>query len=388
MKNVTKNTRFLHIIIRIEYSLILFLLLVYAVRTFYTRNPDQDAADRNTTEKSASSLNKKNREKTQNKNKPDKTIKEKIISVVTSAFSPPEKKEKPLHAGKSAAKKSDGITYIENASVRSDFRDLGLRSIDEGDREQAFIYLLKVTGIKENSSVAVKLKKKIFADHTDERLRALLKGEMYQASDDEDNASDSENLQDRVFQTPAEKEKQSRDFQNKGIRFYENERYPEALSQFKAASEISPRNSRNFFLQGKALYAMEKYAESADMYYQAQLLDPGNADYHFSRGLSFYKLSLWKKAADSFKSAAEINPDYAEAYYNLGASLEAMGDYRSAAQSYEKAYKMHNQITYSASKAIEMYKKAGLPDEAHRVEITLPEPVNSSENQSASEERN
>jgi tetratricopeptide (TPR) repeat protein len=96
----------------------------------------------------------------------------------------------------------------------------------------------------------------------------------------------------------------------------------EALAAYDKAIELSPTNSELYSAKGIILSNLGKQAESQEMFKKAAELDPqGAAKNFFNLGITQYNAGDMEKAADAFKQSIAADPNYAESYYHLGICL-------------------------------------------------------------------
>jgi tetratricopeptide (TPR) repeat protein len=162
----------------------------------------------------------------------------------------------------------------------------------------------------------------------------------------------------------AEKRKQSSEevkaFFEAGLQLVQQQKYPEAIEEFKKALEkdpeqasvignmadcylkmdkkqealdlyqkaiaISPNEAALYTNLGVVLNKMGKNAESQEAFKKAAALNPGaSAQNLFNIGIVMYNNYQYAEAAEQFKQTIAADANYAEAYYRLGSCLLNMG---------------------------------------------------------------
>lgn len=106
---------------------------------------------------------------------------------------------------------------------------------------------------------------------------------------------------------------------NQGNAKYENEKYEEALTDYKDALLDDPLNEIALFNEGDALYKLKKYDQAVEAFQK----NVGSKDLSLSAkafyniGNSYFKQDKLKESIDFYIKALELNPNDKDAKYNL-----------------------------------------------------------------------
>jgi superkiller protein 3 len=111
----------------------------------------------------------------------------------------------------------------------------------------------------------------------------------------------------------------------------------EAISFYRAALAVRPRNTAVYNNVGLALKDQGKLDEAIACHRRAIELDPKFAFAHNNLGLALQAQGKLDEAIAAFQKAIEIDPKYGDAHNNLGVVLQAQGKLPEATVAYEKA---------------------------------------------------
>ncbi len=160
------------------------------------------------------------------------------------------------------------------------------------------------------------------------------------------------------------------DYLKKGLEYFRQNKYPEAIAEFKKALLKEEKEIIYLYL-GSAYRELKSLEEARDAfekalginpnsleanlglagvwqslgekrkaleYYQRALrLDPSSFQIYTNIGFVYLELSQFKEARDFFKKAVELQPASAEAHYGLGYTYVFLEDYKNARLHLEKA---------------------------------------------------
>jgi tetratricopeptide (TPR) repeat protein len=121
---------------------------------------------------------------------------------------------------------------------------------------------------------------------------------------------------------------------NNGTKYYEQEDYEKAVSEFSKAIALSPNHTNAYFNRGLACSDRGDYAEAIADYTQAIRIDPNNAGAYNNRGNAYNGKKDYDRAIADYTQALRINPNYAKAYGNRGNAHYNMANYDKAITDY------------------------------------------------------
>jgi predicted O-linked N-acetylglucosamine transferase (SPINDLY family) len=94
-------------------------------------------------------------------------------------------------------------------------------------------------------------------------------------------------------------------------------KHPEAVSVFREAVELGPRDVETLVGCGLCLEAYGMPGEAVDVLRRAVAVDPKNANGFCELGTALYSLRRWADASEAFRSALRIDPEHKIARSNL-----------------------------------------------------------------------
>jgi tetratricopeptide (TPR) repeat protein len=118
----------------------------------------------------------------------------------------------------------------------------------------------------------------------------------------------------------------SADFRSRGLKYYRDEDYHKAISDFTEALRLDPKSGETYSLRGDAYYDMKKYDKAIEDYTQAIDLDCKSADVFNSRSVAYYDKKEYDKAIKDYTQAIEIDTNCPQAYNNFAWILATCPD--------------------------------------------------------------
>lgn len=94
---------------------------------------------------------------------------------------------------------------------------------------------------------------------------------------------------------------------------------------------------------GIALDGQQKFGEAIEQYRKALSIQPNMPDLHFNLGIALANVGRLEEASDSYRKAIQLQPRFFEAYGNLGTILQRQGLLEEATACYRKGLSINPQ---------------------------------------------
>jgi len=227
-------------------------------------------------------------------------------------------------------------------------------------------------------------------EKTDEYIKVDIDGIPTTYYLDEILRIDSDEQIELFLTTPAN------DHLNKGLRYFKENKYEQAMSEFKKAIEIDPDfyqayhnlgltyASMNQFQDakysfekaiqinpnvaetykslGKVCVALKNYEESLDYYIKYTELNPNDASAYFDIGMVCNYLGNAEKMMHYFEEAVRVNPNFAEAFSGIGSTYLHLKQYDKAKKNLQKAKELfEKQGNYKAASEVNKSLERNFP---------------------------
>lgn len=115
------------------------------------------------------------------------------------------------------------------------------------------------------------------------------------------------------------------DWVEKGVDFFGQGKYDEAIKAFDKAIEINPQLAYAWSNKGLALSHGGKFNESIQAYDRAIEIDPKLADAWVNKGVALGLQGNHDGALQAFNNAIELNPQHANAWFGKAFTLQSLG---------------------------------------------------------------
>lgn len=135
-------------------------------------------------------------------------------------------------------------------------------------------------------------------------------------------------------------EEYSEDYYNQGIMEYEEEKYEQAIENFKKAIEIDDSVFDYHYNLGLAYIRIEKYDLAIESFKKGLAINSKDADIYLNLGLAFYNTGEFGKAVAAYKKAISNNSNDPDSYSNAGIAYCALKNYKEAIFYFKQAVKM------------------------------------------------
>lgn len=107
-------------------------------------------------------------------------------------------------------------------------------------------------------------------------------------------------------------------YANRGLDFYKEGKFEEAIEQFNKAIEINPEISGLYRGLGGAYLELGDYGKAIENFEKALSMNPNNPNTYNGLGEVYYQIGDYDKAIEYFKEAINIDSNYDKAYIGLG----------------------------------------------------------------------
>lgn len=135
-----------------------------------------------------------------------------------------------------------------------------------------------------------------------------------------------------------------------GFALERNDQPAEALSYFKKALELQPRDidlSSIYCHVGVCLKDLERYEEAIESLHKAKDYNDAQKEIYNVLGFCYFKLKEHHKAIEAFERAIEIDPGSGIDYANIGSNLRELGFYSEAIKLYRMALELDPTIEFA-----------------------------------------
>ncbi|MEM7443972.1 MAG: tetratricopeptide repeat protein [Pseudomonadota bacterium] len=124
---------------------------------------------------------------------------------------------------------------------------------------------------------------------------------------------------------------------NRGVAYFELERYQDALGDFDRLVELTPTLASSYVSRGRAYSRLEERRRAIEDFDQAIALDPYDASAYFNRGHTLSRLEEYEVAIADLDRAIELIPNFSDAYLERGLARHDLGMYYGAIEDYDQA---------------------------------------------------
>jgi protein O-mannosyl-transferase len=164
-------------------------------------------------------------------------------------------------------------------------------------------------------------------------------------------------------------------YNNLGHALVSEQRYEEAIIQYRQAIKMNPYYSKAHNNLGHSLSELKRYDEAIEHYQQAINIEAKYAEAYNNLANALGKKGKLKESVAYYNEAIRFKSDYAEAHFNLGVTLAQQGRIEKAISQYRNALKInpdfilaHNNLASMLGQrgkfleAIEHYRQAIMLD--------------------------
>ena len=130
----------------------------------------------------------------------------------------------------------------------------------------------------------------------------------------------------------------------RGAEFYQQEKYPDAEEEYRAAVLLDPQNAALHVALWVALNQLNKSDEALAEAREALRLDPESDLAHFSLGTTLLHQGNDDGAIKEFRAALKLDPDSVGAHTNLGIALGDKGDWKGEIAECQEALRVNPNV--------------------------------------------
>jgi tetratricopeptide (TPR) repeat protein len=115
-----------------------------------------------------------------------------------------------------------------------------------------------------------------------------------------------------------------------GLKYYDLERWQEAICTFKEVLQIKPDCEVTYFSLGMTYSRLKIWEKALASFIKAIELKPDYVEAYLGLGMTYDMLGWDQEAVETLIMAVQIKPDYAQAHYALALSYLKQGDNKAA----------------------------------------------------------
>ncbi|MCU0540803.1 MAG: DUF3160 domain-containing protein [Oscillatoriaceae cyanobacterium Prado104] len=131
------------------------------------------------------------------------------------------------------------------------------------------------------------------------------------------------------------------DFPQRGVDYFNQNDYQQALEQFDRALQINPNLAEAYYFRGLTHRQMDDTRRAVEDYTQALQINPKWSDVHTSRAEARTQLGDFKGAVEDYTQVLQSNPLALEAYVNRGFVETRLGHNQAAIEDCTKALRLN-----------------------------------------------
>ncbi|MCH8294349.1 tetratricopeptide repeat protein [Candidatus Poribacteria bacterium] len=167
---------------------------------------------------------------------------------------------------------------------------------------------------------------------------------------------------------------------NRGIGYYEQNKYDLAIESYREAISTNPENAYVYYLLGNAYlqhanndiiveaYQVQRRRNLArESFQKAITINPNLIEAHAALGIIYMLQGKYDLEIESFQKAITINPNYAYAHFNLGIAYRRRGNKQQAIIHYENFIR-----TVRGDSPLQKR----IPDAEYQIQLMKSEPFN------------
>jgi Flp pilus assembly protein TadD len=163
---------------------------------------------------------------------------------------------------------------------------------------------------------------------------------------------------------------------NRGVGLLQEQRYGEAIKEFKRATGLNPESIDAYIIMGRtylagALVGAQRYGEAEAQYKEVIKLDGSAAAPHSSLGSLYLLMGRYAEAETQFQKVGTMSPLDPNSYYNLGLVYNQQERYSEAVNTFQRALSLEPGSADANAELAYSYLGLGLEDQAIEQVATL-----------------
>ncbi|HLJ55947.1 MAG TPA: tetratricopeptide repeat protein [Chthonomonadaceae bacterium] len=141
----------------------------------------------------------------------------------------------------------------------------------------------------------------------------------------------------------------AQDHFNAGVKLYQGRKTDEALSEFKTALRLAPRDATILRWIGFLELERQNYQAAREPLERAVQLDPNSVVAHLDLGNVYDGLKQYPSALEEFRKVTRLKPDSADAFYDIGLTYSKLGRWAEAAEALNNAARLDAAAAHGAA---------------------------------------
>jgi protein involved in polysaccharide export with SLBB domain/Flp pilus assembly protein TadD len=109
---------------------------------------------------------------------------------------------------------------------------------------------------------------------------------------------------------------------NAGVALYDSGKLDEAISAFKEADKLKPKDPQTQYMLGMVYWKAAAYNDALDSYKRAVRFKPDWAEAHFRLGLTYYVLGRESQTNEAYKRLLQLNSTLANKLYQINSDAD------------------------------------------------------------------
>jgi tetratricopeptide (TPR) repeat protein len=126
----------------------------------------------------------------------------------------------------------------------------------------------------------------------------------------------------------------------KGIAYYNNDEYDQAIVDFTRAINVNPNSSLAYYYRGSTYQKIKNYDHAIADYTQVIRIDPNDAVAYNNRANAYFDKNDYDNAIADYTQAIRITPNDAVAYNNRAIAYRYKNDYDNAISDYNQVIRI------------------------------------------------